>query len=340
MWLHGRLLRYARNDKAGCHCEERSDEAISACRNFCGHLLAVSLLLPVMVLTACATSPLTQRQQIIFTNEQQELELGEMQYQKLLDTLVLNHDPEANRIVNTVGQRLARAAGKTNYVWEFVVVDNPKVANAWVLPGGKIGVHTGLFPVVQDEAGLAIILAHEVAHVLARHHGEKTTRDVLLELTGMGAMFAPTLLRQTYSLGVNFGLILPFGQVQEAEADQIGLILAAKAGYDPRVAGEVWQRLDQAAELDLLPAEFLTAHPNYGQRRQSLEKWLPEALSHFGEATAPPAEKLPALENLERPLGETPELLPQHWEIAPQLPTAGSGWGVLREERGVQESTQ
>jgi predicted Zn-dependent protease len=288
-------------------------------------------LLP-LVLVACTTAPLTQRQQIIFTNEQQELELGEVQYQQLLDDLVLNHDPEANRLVNTVGHRLARAAGKTNYVWEFVVVDNPEIAHAWVLPGGKIAVYTGLFPVVRDENGLAIILAHQVAHVLARHHGEKTTRDVLLELTGMGAMFAPPLVRHAYSLGASAGLIFPFGEVQEAEADQLGLILAAKAGYNPRVAVEVWQRLNQAAAQNFLSTEFILAHPNYGQRHLNLGKWLPEALSYFDEATAPLAEKLPALESLQRPLSEVSEPLPEQWEIAgPQGNSAGNGWGVLRE---------
>lgn len=285
-----------------------------------------------IVLAACATAPLSQRQQIIFTNEQQELELGEIQYQKLLDDLTLNHDPEANRLVNAVGQRLARVAGKTNYVWEFVVVDNPEVAHAWVLPGGKIAVYTGLFPVVRDENGLAIILAHQVAHVLARHQGEKTTRDVLLELTGMGAMFAPPLARQAYSLGTSAGLILPFGEVQEAEADQLGLLLAAQAGYDPRVAVEVWQRLNQAAAQNFLSTEFILAHPHYGQRRQNLEKWIPEALSYFNTATAAPLEKLPALESLQRPLSATSDSLPQQWEVAdPQLHAAGSGWGVLRE---------
>ena len=254
-----------------------------------------------------------------------------MQYQKLLDDLVLNHDPEANRLVNTVGQRLACAAGKTNYVWEFIVVDNPEVANAWVLPGGKIAVYTGLFPVVRDETGLAIILAHQVAHVLARHQGEKTTHDVLLELMGMGAMFAPPLVRQAYSLGANAGLILPFGEVQEAEADQLGLILAAKAGYDPRVAVEVWQRLNQAAAQNFLSTEFIIAHPNYGQRHQNLEKGLPEALSYFDEATTPPTEKLPALGSLERPPVEIPESLPEQWEIAVPQVNSGSGWGVLQE---------
>jgi len=292
----------------------------------------VRLLFLPIVLAACSTAPLTQRQQIIFTNERQELELGEIEYQKLLDDLVLNHDPEANRIVNTVGQRLARAAGKTNYLWEFVVVDNPEIAHAWVLPGGKIAVYTGLFPVVRDENGLAIILAHQVAHALARHQGEKTTRDVLLELAGMGAMFAPPLVRQAYSLGANAGLIFPFGEVQEAEADQLGLILAAKAGYDPRVAVEVWQRLNQAAAQNFLSTDFILAHPNYGQRRQNLEKGMPEALAYFDETTAPPPEKLPTLESLERPPVELPDSLPEQWEIAdPQLPSAKSGWGVLRE---------
>lgn len=256
----------------------------------------------VTFLCACTETPFSHRRQMIFTNEKQELELGEQQYQQLLDAILLSPDAEANRVVGAIGQRLAHAVGKTNYVWEFVVIDDPQTINAWVLPGGKVGVCTGLFPVVQDEAGLAIILAHEVAHAIARHQGEKTTRDVLMEIGGLGVTFAPDIVRQTYNVGTNMGLILPFGQVQEEEADYIGLILAAKAGYDPRVAVEVWERVARVGESQSKPPELLTTHPTYEARRRNIEKWLPEALSYYNEAEAVRPLPLPPLESLQRPL--------------------------------------
>jgi predicted Zn-dependent protease len=182
-----------------------------------------------------------------------------VQYGQLLDKIVVNYDPHANRIVRTVGQRLARIAAKANYLWEFVVIDAPESVNVWVLPGGKVGVCTGLFPAVRDEAGLAIIMAHAMAHALARHQGEKATRDVLVELGTIGTSFAPGILRQTFSLGTNLGLILPFGRVQEEEADYLGLLLAAKAGYDPASAVETWDRVRYSGGDPAKPTEFLAS---------------------------------------------------------------------------------
>ena len=262
----------------------------------------IGLLLVMSIVTACTTSPLTQRRQFIFTNEQEEMELAEVQYRQLLDTIVVNYDSQANRIVKTVGQRLARVAAKTNYLWEFVVIDAPESVNVWVLPGGKVGVCTGLFPVVQDEAGLAIVMAHAMAHALARHQGEKSTRDVLVELGTMGTSFAPGILRQTYSLGTSLGLILPFGRVQEEEADYLGLLLAARAGYDPSGALDVWDRIRYGAGDPTKPTEFLLAHPDYETRRLNLEKWRNEALPYYQQTAVTPAALLPALEQLERPL--------------------------------------
>jgi metalloendopeptidase OMA1, mitochondrial len=261
----------------------------------------LGLLVVVTTVTACSTTSPTQRRQLIFTNEHEELALAEVQYGRLLNDLILNYDPHANRIVRTVGQRLAQAAAKTNYLWEFVVIDAPESVNVWVMPGGKVGVTTGVFSAVIDEAGLAIIMAHTMAHAIARHQGEKSTRDALVELSSMGASFAPVILQQTFNLGTNLGVIFPFGRVQEEEGDYLGLLLAAKAGYDPAVAIDVWERVRHVSGDPAKPTEFLVAHPDYDTRRRNLEKWLEEALLHYRQTTSAPSAKLPALEQIERP---------------------------------------
>jgi metalloendopeptidase OMA1, mitochondrial len=292
----------------------------------------IGLLLLMTILTACTTSPLTQRRQIIFTNEQEEMALAEVQYRQLLDKIVVNYDAHANHIVRTVGQRIARVAAKTNYLWEFVVIDAPESVNVWVLPGGKVGVCTGLFPAVQDEAGLAIVMAHAMAHALARHQGEKATRDVLVELGAMGASFAPMLLRQTYSLGTSLGLILPFGRIQEEEADYLGLLLAAKAGYDPAVALDVWDRVRYGGVDPTKPTEFLVAHPDYETRRLNLQKWLNEATSYYQQTSTTPPARLPALAQIERPPkiepkatdSETQQVLPESSPLQQVLPPSSS----------------
>jgi predicted Zn-dependent protease len=250
---------------------------------------------------ACTTTSPTQRHQLIFTDEHEELALAEIQYGRLLKDLILNYDPQANQIVRTIGRRLAQVAAKSNYLWEFVVVDAPESVNVWVMPGGKVGVTTGTFPVVGDETGLALLMAHTMAHAIARHQGEKATRDALVELSSMGASFAPMILRQTFSLGTNLGVIFPFGRVQEEEADYLGLLLAAKAGYDPSRTVDVWERVRLASEDPAKQKEFLTAHPDYDTRRQNLEKWLEEARLQFQQTAAAPSAKLPALDEIERP---------------------------------------
>ena len=271
--------------------------------------LRLWVLSSLLSAAACSEAPFTQRQQLIFTSEEQEIALGEDIYQKTLEQLTLSPDKDANRLVSTVGWRIAQATGKTNYAWEFIVIDDPEVRNAWVLSGGKVGVYTGLFPIAQDETGLAIILAHEAAHALARHHGEKASRDVLVEVGGLGVTYGPDLLRRTFDLGTNLGVILPFGRTQEAEADYIGLILAAKAGYDPRAAIEVWMRLQHAQEQEghSGPPEFLATHPNYETRLLNIRQRLPEALQYYESSTMHAPEQLPSLDALERPLDDSQE---------------------------------
>jgi predicted Zn-dependent protease len=268
-------------------------------------LLCWALLLGV--LAACATVPFTQRRQVMLVSETQEIGLGIELYREILRQSILNHDIEANRIVRRVGERLAQAANKPNYFWEFVVIDDPEMVNAWTLPGGKVGVYTGIFPVADDEAGLAIIVGHEVAHALARHPGERLSQSLLVQLGAIGLSlslggvdpYTADLIRQAYGLGTALGVILPFSRAQEAEADRIGLILAAKAGYDPRAALAVWDRMAAEEKKRPTPPTFLSTHPAYEERRHNIEQSLPEALTYYREDLAEAPTKLPALADLE-----------------------------------------
>ena len=180
-------------------------------------------------------------------SESTEINQGEEAYRAILRQSVISHSPEATRILRKVGEKIARVANKPNYKWEFTVIDDPEMANAFAVPGGKVAVYTGIFPAARDETGLAVILGHEVAHALARHGAERMSRDQIVQLGGLGLSAAlggnPQVL-QAYGLGTSVGLVLPFSRSQELEADRIGLRLMAEAGYDPKASLDVWKRME------------------------------------------------------------------------------------------------
>jgi predicted Zn-dependent protease len=269
----------------------------------------VSLL---SLLVGCQVAPITGRSQLMLISESQEVGLGEEAYRHTLRDSVLSNHPEALRIVRKVGERIARAANKPEYRWDFQVINDPEMVNAFAVPGGKVAVFTGIFPVARDEAGLAVILGHEVAHALARHAGERMSQSMLVQLGGLGLSAAlgsnPQLANQVlqaYGLGAGLGLILPFSRSQESEADRIGLILMAKAGYDPRVSLEVWQRMEkkESGRDRGAPPEFLSTHPGYETRTQQLRAWIPEALKYY-EPAERTVESLPSAEVLDSPLAK------------------------------------
>jgi predicted Zn-dependent protease len=262
----------------------------------------------------CAEAPYTGRQQLMLVSEPEEAVLGEEAYRQILrGSVVLSEDAgakesEANAIVRRVGERIARAAGKPEYNWEFRIINDPETANAFCVPGGKVAVYTGLFPVARDEAGLAVILGHEVAHALERHAGERMSQA---QLVGAGMAVAgasglnPQIL-QALGLGANVGLILPFGRSQESEADQVGLMLMAKAGYDPRAALQVWERMGKKEQG--APPEFLSTHPGYETRIEQLTAWMPEALGHY-QPDRVTNELLPSAESLDSVTAKAERLL-------------------------------
>jgi predicted Zn-dependent protease len=262
---------------------------------------ALTAALIVLLVAACATAPYTNRSQLILVPESYETSLGVQAYREVLSKAKISHDPQYVDAVRAVGERIAKAADKPDYKWEFTVIDDPKTANAFALPGGKIAVYTGLFPVAHDSAGLAAVLGHEIGHALAHHAGERMSQGLAMEVigtglsVGLGAQSAATrdAIMQAFGLGAQVGVLLPFSRTQEAEADHIGLILMAKAGYDPHAALELWQRFGKMEKQS--PPEYLSTHPSYGTRQQNIESWLPEAMRYFRADPSIHVEPLPAV---------------------------------------------
>jgi predicted Zn-dependent protease len=168
------------------------------------------------------------------------------------------------------------------------VIEDDKTVNAFALPGGKVAVYTGLLPITQDEAGLAVVLSHEIGHAIARHGAERLSTQELVQIGEIGLIVAlggkdPQTVRtvhNAYGIGTGVGVILPYSRKHESEADHIGLILMAKAGYNPQTAVEFWQRMLRAKQDKKVPPEFLSTHPSDERRIRQIREWLPEVAKY------------------------------------------------------------
>lgn len=262
--------------------------------------------------SSCATDPYTDRHQFIAVPQSFENSLGDQAFDQILkdpNTKVISDSAEGEP-AKRIAARIIEAAKQSKYAekaqkfqWEVVVIKDDKTANAFALPGGKIAVYTGLYPIAKNEAGLAAVLGHEVIHALARHGAERMSQTVAAGalLTGAGVYLqtqdapAQGAIMQALGLGAQVGVLLPFSRAHESEADHVGIILAAMAGYDPREAVHLWQRMEQAGGGQ--PPEFLSTHPNHGTRIKQLEEWMPEALEYYNKTShVEPVQPLPAIQ--------------------------------------------
>ncbi|MCI0535324.1 MAG: M48 family metallopeptidase [Verrucomicrobiales bacterium] len=261
-------------------------------RFFSALLISGSLLWAV----GCSTVPITGRKQLSLVSPAQEMELGLASFQQMKQQIPISRDASAQAMVEKVGRRIAAVASKVdlpNAQWEFVVFDS-KEMNAFCLPGGKVGVYTGLLGITQDEAGLATVLGHEVAHAAAHHGGERMSEAMLMQTGGqiVGSLAASDPRKQAgamlaYGLVTQYGRELPHSRRQEAEADEIGLMYMARAGYNPRKALDFWQRFSQAtAGSDTTPSFFRT-HPVTADRIKHIQELLPKAESEFARSAVP-----------------------------------------------------
>ncbi len=250
-------------------------------------VLACSLWL-ALLLVACAKAPVTGRSQLILISPSQEKALGLKTAQEILKKEEIDHDPQLNALLQRVGHRIAQAAHRPDFDWEFYLIKKDDVVNAFCLPGGKVFVYTGILKYTQNECGLATVIGHEVAHALARHGAERMTLALLSEvgekaLEAALASQGPTTvnaMRMVYGLTSQVGVLLPYSRKQEFEADHIGLILMARAGYDPRCALAFWERM-KGAEKGERPPVFLSTHPTDQARIERIKHLLPQAISIY-----------------------------------------------------------
>jgi predicted Zn-dependent protease len=268
------------------------------------------LLIICVVLSACSSVPITGRRQLNLVSDEEVLTLSLQQYDEYIKTAKKSTDKNATALVEKVGRKIAgavedyfKAVGQealiADYSWEFNLVDDPQV-NAFCMPGGKIVVYTGILPYTQDETGLGVVLGHEVGHAIAKHSNERMSQQVALDYGGVAVGSAlgktsskiQTIGAVVWGLGTQVGVMLPFNRKQELEADHLGLVLMAIAGYDPNQAVPFWQRMSQQGAANL---EFLSTHPSDATRMKEIQKQLPEAMEYYnaiwGKSSTPSTTK-------------------------------------------------
>lgn len=239
-------------------------------------------------------NPETGRVQRVALSSEQEEALGLQAFQEVLSASDTVESGPAAEAVRRVSERIAAQTGSaaSSFNWQVSVVNSDQI-NAFCLPGGKIVVYTGIIPVAQTEAGLATVIGHEVAHAVARHGAQRVFQNQLVQTALVGASFSLSDMdygqRQTImgllGAGATYGVLLPFGRDHEVEADQMGLLYMARAGYDPRESIPFWQRMGEAAGNGQ-PPEFMSTHPSHGTRIQNLEAFMPRAIKEYEQAAA------------------------------------------------------
>lgn len=257
-----------------------------------------------IILSGCGSVPITGRKQVLLVSDSEVLNLSLQQYDEFIKTAPLSKNKTNTALVEKVGRNIANAvevymksngyeSELANYQWEFKLVQSTDV-NAFCMPGGKIVVYEGILPITQDETGLAVVLGHEVAHAVAKHSNERMSQQVMSQYggvalnTALGGTSATTqaLASAVYGLGAQYGIMLPYSRKQELEADKLGLIFMAMAGYNPSYAQSFWERMSQSSAGGT--PEFMSTHPSDATRISKIQQDLPEAMKYYtGKSVTP-----------------------------------------------------
>lgn len=246
----------------------------------------------------CSVVPLTGRKQLNLLPESEMISMSLTSYGDFMKQNVVSTDKNASEMVKEVGSDIEKAVTKyfadnnlssrlEGYKWEYNLVKNDSTPNAWCMPGGKVVVYSGILPYTQDKNGLAVVLSHEIAHAVARHGNERMSQSLLTQMGGMALSEAlkqkpaetQELFNTAYGVGSQVGVLLPYSREHELEADKLGLIFMAMAGYDPQVAIPFWQRMSTIGGKK--PPEFLSTHPADEKRIAKIKEAMPEAMKYY-----------------------------------------------------------
>ena len=259
-----------------------------------------------LVINSCTTAPITQRKQLRILPESTLNRQAAQIYENVKKKTKLSNDKKQLDEIKEIGSRIENAVSMYfdsidkrdptyNFQWEYILVDNDKIKNAWCMPGGKIAVYTGILKITKNKDGLAAVMGHEIAHAVAKHSIERASRALLLNVgTAAVDIFtggAISNTRRTTGVDVagmlrTFGIDNPFGRKQESEADYLGLIFSSLAGYDIRESVKIWERMKEEHKGQE-PPEWMSTHPSSDRRIQSLKNWIPEIIINY-----PPIKKI------------------------------------------------
>jgi predicted Zn-dependent protease len=250
-----------------------------------------------LLFQACSLVPLTGRRQLSLVSDTEMLSMSSGQYDQFKKENKMSSDSGETNDVKRVGRNIQNAVTTyfarnkmsqelNGFAWEFNLVEN-KEANAWCMPGGKVMVYSGILPFTQNDTGLAVVMGHEIAHAVAKHSNERMSQALVAQLggqvLGQAIKQEPQKTQQIwmtlFGVGVQVGAVLPYNRLQEAEADRLGLIFMAMAGYDPNAAVGFWQRMSQSGGAK--PPEFLSTHPSDENRIQKIRSYMPEAMKYY-----------------------------------------------------------
>lgn len=261
-------------------------------------ITSLAAIITVMVFQSCSTVPLTGRKQLSLVPESEMVSMGLTNYADFLKSNPLSADKAKTSMVNKVGTDISAAVVKyftdnglqsrlDGYKWEFNLIKNDSTPNAWCMPGGKVVVYTGILPYTLDQNGLAVVVSHEIAHAVARHGNERMSQQLLIQMGGIALNEAirqkpeetKVIFNTAYGIGSQVGLMLPYSREHELEADKLGLIFMAMAGYDPQLAIAFWERM--ASSSGTKPPEFLSTHPSDNTRISKIRAALPEVMQYY-----------------------------------------------------------
>ncbi len=253
-----------------------------------------------LIIPSCASAPITERKQLKLIPESTINRQAAQLYQRVKMKTKLSGDKKKLNEIKEIGKKIENAVSAYfestnqddptyNFQWEYILIDNDKIKNAWCMPGGKIAVYTGILDITKNKHGLAVVMGHEIAHAVAKHSIERASRALVLNVgtTALDIFTGGAIQRTQRATGIDvagmlrhFGIDNPFGRKQEAEADYLGLIFSSLAGYDIRESVNIWKRM-QEAHKGQEPPEWMSTHPSSANRIAYLSKWIPEIIIKY-----------------------------------------------------------